>query len=381
MRKHRGGTSRRDPRFDSLEERSLLSGGFPAPNFHPGEFDLPQFPTDHVELVVQVERGFDFTLSSHWGPPIQFDPLSPAVPGNPQLPNPDGSGQSLLQANVPSPAIPIILLPSNSQVPSRSNSGPPFSPPGNSASTFDSSAAGAAKNQSGTMGSGRDSAERISVPAQLDGILASGDGVALGTSRDSTQEASGIGNDQTESAASSLPAQVVELLGAHSSTNVWLDASFKAPAGFDRSSAADVVAPEREGIDQHGNPSIGRRVPALAADGSELAKGELDLPNPHTADLIARVLPWDRGTLDRAIDQFFKQVDELDDGSSVGGQQPARIAFLSAALASSFAGMDIIRRRWRRWKAGNDVRRRDPVGGGEHIGFPELPGSWSSRLT
>ena len=153
------------------------------------------------------------------------------------------------------------------------------------------------------------------------------------------------------------------------------------PAGFDRSSAADVVAPEREGIDQHGNPSIRRRVPALAADGAELAKGELDLPNPHTADLIARVLPWDRGTLDRAIDQFFKQVDELDDGSSVGGQQPARIAFLSAALASSFAGMDIIRRRGRRWKAGNDVRRRDPVGGGEHIGFPELPGSWSSRLT
>ena len=50
-------------------------------------------------------------------------------------------------------------------------------------------------------------------------------------------------------------------------------------------------------------------VSAPAADDPELANGELDLPNPHTADLIARVLPWDHGTLDRAIDQFFKQVE------------------------------------------------------------------------
>jgi hypothetical protein len=356
-----------------------LSGGFPAPNFHPGGFDSPPFPMDQVELVVPVERGFDVTFTFHLGPPTLYDP-SPAIPGDSQIPNPGGSELSQSQANMPSPAIASIASPTASQVPSRPNLGPPVGASANSASTFDMSTSGTAKSQSGTIGGGRESAERISVPAQLDGIVASGDGITLGASKDSAQEASAIANGQTESAPS-LPAQLVELWGTQNSMNVWLDAHFKPLAGFDRLSAAGAVAPDRDAIDRQCDTLVGRRAGPLAADGSELGGGEVELPDPHTADLIARVLPWDRGTLDRAIDQFFEQVDELDDGSGAGGQGPARIVFLSVGLASSFAGMDIIRRRWRRWKVGNDVRRRDPVGGGEHIGFPELPGSWSSRLT
>jgi hypothetical protein len=354
-----------------------LSGGFPAPNFHPGGFDSPPFPMDQVELVVPVERGFDVTFTFHLGPPTLYDP-SPAIPGDSQIPNPGGSELSQSQANMPSPAIASIASPTASQVPSRPNLGPPVGASANSASTFDMSTSGTAKSQSGTIGVGRDSAERISVPTQLDGIVASGDGIALGASKDSAQEAIGIANGQTES-ATSLPAQLVELWGTQNSMNVWLDAHFKPLAGFDRLSAAGAVAPDRDAIDRQCDTLVGRRAGPLAADGSEPGGGEVELPDPHTADLIARVLPWDRGTLDRAIDQFFEQVDELDDGSGAGGQGPARIVFLSVGLASSFAGMDIIRRRWRRWKAGNDVRLRDPASGGDHIGFPELPGSWSSR--
>ncbi len=333
---------------------------------------------DHVELVVPVERGFDVTITFHLGPPTQYDP-SPAIPGDSQIPSPGGSELSQSQANMPSPAIASIASPTAGQVPSRPNLGPPVGASANSASTFDMSTSGTAKSQSGTIGVGRDSAERISVPTQLDGIVASGDGIAFGASKDNAQEASGIGNSQIESAATSLPAQLVELWGAQSSMNGWPDARFKAVAGFDRSSAAGAVAPDRDAIDRQCDTLVGRRAGPLAADGSELGGGEVELPDPHTADLIARVLPWDRGTLDRAIDQFFEQVDELDDGSGAGGQGPARIVFLSVGLASSFAGMDIIRRRWRRWKAGNDVRLRDPASRGDHIGFPELPGSWSSR--
>jgi hypothetical protein len=185
---------------------------------------------------------------------------------------------------------------------------------------------------------------------------------------------------QLEPTVTSLPAQLVALLDRGALLNGWLDARSEAPAGVDRSSVAGLVGTDRGRMDQQGDASIGRPALGFAALASPLADGGSGiLPNPLGADLIANALTSDRGALDRAIDQFFKQVDELD-GSGEGGQGPARIVFLTAALAGTFAGLDIVRRRWRHGKAGDDFRAHNPVGGGDYIGFPELPGSWSSRL-
>jgi hypothetical protein len=340
----------------------------------------PQFPKDHMNLALPVEHGFSVTFFFHWGSPFQLDQSWPTPPGDTPMPDPDGSMQGQSQAAGLSPTSANMAVPSGGQVPLPNEPGPNQESPVSSVQSFGLPAAASSKSQPGSIDGGRNGAGRISVAAGTNGVFAAEDAVAVTAGKEAAQGVGGIGNGQLEPAVSSLPAQLVALLDHDTLLNGWLDARSEAPAGVNGSLVAGLIGTDRGAIDQQGNPAIGRTA-GSGTDGSALARNVTAvLPNPHGADLIANVLPCDRGALDRAIEQFFKQVDEPD-GSGAGGQGGARIVFLSAALAGSFAGLDIVRRRWRHWKAGNDFRVRDSLGAGDHVGFPELPGSWSSRMT
>jgi hypothetical protein len=373
---------RRDPRFDSLEERSLLSGSFPTADFHAGGFVSPQFQMDHVNSPFPVDHGFSVIFIFRSGSPFPSGQSWPSLSSGYQMPDSDGSMQGQPPAAGPGQLSGNMADPSGGQVPPHNEHGPIASSSVSSAPSLGFPVIGSPKSQPGTTGGGRDGAERISSSTGTEGIVGGPDGVSVTAGKEVAQESSGIGNGPLEPTVAGLPAQLGALMTRESLWNArLLDARSLALDGLDRSSVAGQLGTAHGGIDQEGNAPIGRTALGFAANGSPLAVGRpAVMPNPQSADLIANVLPCDRGALDRAIEQFFQQVDELD-GSGPRGHGAARIVFLSAALVGSFAGLDIVRRRWRHWKAGDDFRVRDPVGGGDHIGFPELPGAWSSRLT
>jgi hypothetical protein len=353
-----------------------LSGGFPTADIHPGGFVSPQFQMDHLNSPFPVDHEFTVSFIIRWESPFPSNQSWPSLSNYNQMPDSDGSMQGQPPAALPGQPSGNMADPSGGQVPPRNEPGPIASSSVSSAPSLGFPVVGSTKSQLGTTGGARDGAERISDSAGTEGNVAGPDGVSVTAGKEVAQQASGIGNGQLEPSVAGLPAQLGALMARESLWNPrLLDARSLALDGLDRSSVAGQLGTAHSGIDQEGNAPIGRTALGFAANGSPLV-----MPNPQSADLIANVLPCDRGALDRAIEQFFQQVDELD-GSGPRWQGAARIVFLSAALVGSFAGLDIVRRRWRHWKAADDFRVRDPVGGGDHIGFPELPGAWSSRLT
>jgi hypothetical protein len=112
-----------------------------------------------------------------------------------------------------------------------------------------------------------------------------------------------------------------------------------------------------------------------------LAESRTDVfPGPIGDDLMAAVLPFDRALFERAVDHFFQQLDELDVRDLVGVDL-TYMALVSLGLATTIAVVDVARRRLRHWTTGgNGPRVQDPESGGVDLGFPDLPGSWSSRL-
>jgi hypothetical protein len=105
-----------------------------------------------------------------------------------------------------------------------------------------------------------------------------------------------------------------------------------------------------------------------------------ELPMPHAAGLITNVIPFNRTSLEQAVDQFFDRLEDLGMGQLVD-QGPTRMIPLSLAVLTAVTAVELARRRLRprtgEWKA---TRRQDPLRSEELRGFPELPGSWSSRL-
>jgi len=102
---------------------------------------------------------------------------------------------------------------------------------------------------------------------------------------------------------------------------------------------------------------------------------------PHAAGLISEVIRFDRASLEGAVDQFFEQLEDLGAGPLT---EPGslRALPLSLTVIGAVAGAEITRRRLRaKGGASHDTRRRDPLGSEDLLGFPELPGSWSTRLT
>jgi hypothetical protein len=98
------------------------------------------------------------------------------------------------------------------------------------------------------------------------------------------------------------------------------------------------------------------------------------------ADVIANILPFERTSLARAADRFFQRLSEAE-MLPFAGQHPAQIVVLSATLTSMVTALEFARRRCRqKWLVAAGVQVRDPRSSRNHAGFPELPGSWSSRL-
>jgi len=131
--------------------------------------------------------------------------------------------------------------------------------------------------------------------------------------------------------------------------------------------AGDVTGPD-------GNAQDPVRAPLTGGDQDEL-------PLPHAAGLIADVIPFDRATLEHAVDRFFDELEDLGVGHLVERGSPGVIP-LSLTAVGTMVAAEIIRRRFRvKAGEGHATRRRDPIGSDELLGFPELPGSWSTRLT
>ncbi len=94
--------------------------------------------------------------------------------------------------------------------------------------------------------------------------------------------------------------------------------------------------------------------------------------------MIAGMIPFDRAALERAIDRL---IDQLDDGTAreLLKAGPVRIILFSTALAGSALALEMLERRRR--LSQSKLRAHGREAGEDLVGFPELPESWSSRLS
>ena len=108
--------------------------------------------------------------------------------------------------------------------------------------------------------------------------------------------------------------------------------------------------------------------------------GQGAIPLPHAAGLVAGVLPFDQASLEQAVNQFFDRLEDLGVGQFVD-QAPSRVLPLSLTVIGTVAAVEVARRRLRsKADGGTGTRRQDALSSEELRGFPELPGSWSTRL-
>ena len=113
----------------------------------------------------------------------------------------------------------------------------------------------------------------------------------------------------------------------------------------------------------------------------KLSGNQTKLLLPQAAGLIANAVPFDQAALEKAVDQFFDQLESLGMGQLVE-QGPTRVIPLSLALLSTVTAVEVARRRLKsRTGERKATERQNPLGSEELLGFPELPGSWSTNLT
>jgi hypothetical protein len=119
--------------------------------------------------------------------------------------------------------------------------------------------------------------------------------------------------------------------------------------------------------------------PALDSD-ARAPDGPIEsIPLPHGADLIVEGLPMVRESLDVALDQFVRQLDELD-AALLDVRGPAPIIGFALSLLAAAASAEVARRYLRRKTSlKRGILAIDPSGRQVTLGFPELPGSWSER--
>ena len=112
-----------------------------------------------------------------------------------------------------------------------------------------------------------------------------------------------------------------------------------------------------------------------------LSGNQTKLLLPQAAGLIANAVPFDQAALEKAVDQFFEQLENLGMGQLVE-HGPTRVIPLSLALLSTVTAVEAARRRLKsRTGERKATERQNPHGSEELLGFPELPGSWSTNLT
>jgi hypothetical protein len=104
-----------------------------------------------------------------------------------------------------------------------------------------------------------------------------------------------------------------------------------------------------------------------------------EAPAPRGADLIASTLPVDGASLEEALDRLARELGGVDLTNLVE-RGPAPFVVASVVLFCSAASVEMTRRlmprrraAWRGVRVGETCRRQVP------LGFPELPGSWSEK--
>jgi hypothetical protein len=206
--------------------------------------------------------------------------------------------------------------------------------------------------------------------------------VSIGTGKEGV-EVSGAGNSfSINSAASSPPAQLLAALDADGGVSTRL---LSPTDGFTREKSFTGSAPGPGSLAVRGlsgsahTGGMGKMPTSDASTGRSGGRLQ-ELPGPKSADLITSVLPFDRAALDRAVDQFFEKFAEIDPDELVRPVS-ARIILYTLAVAGAYAGLDVVRRRWRQATAGKNVRVPHALATAYPVGFPQLPGSWSSRMS
>jgi hypothetical protein len=342
MRKQPGVVSRCRPSFDFLEERALLSGGHPGSPVPGDMFWSSQPHAIHSESMTLGRSGSDGPpwLDAGWSGSHNDSWLSQPAGSTDSQPDhdvpPQSTGSPLSQQTVVGP-----LFPSSAFSQSKPESAPGLESPTGIGAGPGSPATAVASGQTRTTE--LEPAGTISLDSEPAGSAAnSADSgwarlVSQGEASESGNELVGSGRVQGSLTAS----------GHRGATNT---------------SRGALLSTAYVSIDGNDGSSPG------------------EWPRPSSADLIASALPFDRAALDRAIDVFFQQFDDLGRGDMTG-QRPAYIVMYSIALASTFAALDVVRRRWRLTATGIHIRVRHPQVTADHIGFPELPGSWSSRAS
>jgi hypothetical protein len=185
---------------------------------------------------------------------------------------------------------------------------------------------------------------------------------------------------QRPTAGGNLPAQTGSLLDADPSlARSALSASGATQrlvlAGIPDPVQAPLVSADREAptSDPPARPA------AKVAAGLTAGDPDEEVPSPRGADLIAQVLPFEFASLERALEQFVRHLDDLDVRTLVT-RGPTPLVLFTLTLLGSAAAVELARRSWRRRRSGRwGLRIADPLGRDISLGFPELPGSWTER--
>lgn len=409
MGKHAGIVSRCRLGFDRLEERALLSGGNPGlPGPMPGLAPppTPQVYSEPPASAPPIPAGAagyqaNWPRPSNGSPPSPLSALTapepppsidaqPAISTQPQRasespPQSPGTTGPVSAVNSPSdPAVtaagvPVIgpVVPSSFNSPGRAEPAPGVailsslsSIPGSMAS-----AVTVGRGPSGAAATEPDGSGAVGVDT-----LAADSAITVGKE---FAEEGGAGNSfSIGPAAGSLPAQPLSLLGGDHGGLMRVVSPGEgshSPNSLTATSAGQ--SPESGAEWSRPRPTAGAETARTTTTDRGLEVGALDeWPGPSGVDLIAGMLPFNRAALDRAIERFFHQMEDPNPGGFVG-QRPAHVVFCTLALACTFAALDVINKRRRQARAGRNGGVRDPLTTGAPVGFPELPGSWISRLS
>jgi hypothetical protein len=121
----------------------------------------------------------------------------------------------------------------------------------------------------------------------------------------------------------------------------------------------------------------GRHARTASADTG--TPGQEQLPPSLGADLLARFSPFDRATVEQALDQFLDRLDELEAGLSRLGPA-ANLTSSLLASASAIAVVDVFHRYLRKRRDERGLHAVDDEDRDDGVHFPGLPGlphSWS----
>jgi hypothetical protein len=226
------------------------------------------------------------------------------------------------------------------------------------------------ESSSGSFASGTATDDASSTMAQSKGLI---DSVAIGTreidpGRSSLLGSSTIGSgpdaNLVRDAGTSTSREM--LVGGQGARVIGNGDDLLGSTGRISGSAVDQVLDSR-------NRGSGSSEKAVDADG---------LPTPSGADLVGELLPFSAQSIREAVDQFVNGIQELEVPDVVALAMPRSVVVLTSVAIGTMAAAEMARRKLRgRGPAGARVGGLSTSSGSETMGFPELPGSWSTRYT